>query len=76
MDRAADVAIKAVILGLYRSKAINARQVTVVAAELGYAATHLTPPDAQVSADIEALGQWLEKAIEGENRGRNLLSRF
>ncbi len=70
MDRAAEVAIKAVILGLYRSKAISAQHVAEITAELGYAARHLNPPDEQATADIEAMARWMENAIAREGAAR------
>lgn len=70
MDRAAEVAIKAVILGLYRSKAISAQHVAEITAELGYAATHLNPPDRQASTDIETMARWMENAVAHEDVAR------
>jgi hypothetical protein len=63
MDRATETAIKAILLGLHRSKTISSHQLEGVISELAFAAGDLAAKDADAAADIERLTQWLRDAV-------------
>ncbi|SDC04776.1 hypothetical protein SAMN05444678_101217 [Sphingomonas sp. YR710] len=77
MDRATEAAIKAVLLGLHRSKAISTGQIVAVADELAFAARNIEGDDPQAATEISDLAEWFRKAITPKpDSKRGLLSRF
>jgi hypothetical protein len=77
MDRATETAIKAIILGLHRSKALSSHQLETVLAELTFAARDLAARDAETAAEVDALGIWLREATTKKDDGKKgRLSRF
>lgn len=77
MDRATEAAIKAVLLGLHRSKAISSGQIVSVADELTFAAKNITGDDPQAATELEAMAEWFRKAVTPNPDGkRGLTSRF
>jgi hypothetical protein len=77
MDRATEAAIKAVLLGLHRSRAISTGQIVAVADELAFAAKNIESDDPQAATEIADLGEWFRNAITPKPSGkRGLLSRF
>jgi hypothetical protein len=76
MDRATETAIKAILLGLHRSKTISSAQLEGVISELAFAARELAGKDADAAADIERLTQWLRDAVAGDPPPQARRSRF
>jgi hypothetical protein len=77
MDRATEAAIKAVLLGLHRSKAISSGQIVSVADELTFAAKNIAEEDPQAATEIEDMAEWFRKAVAPKPDGkRGLMSRF
>lgn len=77
MDRATEAAIKAVLLGLHRSKAISTGQIVSVADELAFAAKNIETEDPQAATEIAGMAEWFRNAVTPNSpSGKGLFSRF